>query len=317
MVDLFGKKKLEDRMGVLESEVLSLEKERDELLLTLEKRDEKIRKLTSSYQEANLALKSMEKRATAPAPQSIREAAEESRDRPKGRRMRPADAEKMLRKLGDFRSKYDDLLTAYVSSPEKGLPPEAQRLIESIKPGREIAVLHCPQVFTMAIVPPVPIDSSILDSSIREEEAFFLDPLLETMEISVLLISAHAGDTFLGVALNKDGFEAEETIRTQVKEKHSKGGWSQKRFERLREEDIRNHAEAVVEKLSGLVEKYGPVLKYAVISGDQALLKQISPGIKIPIIERSIERHDERPSREIIEDLYKFTVYRSCGEPDE
>jgi hypothetical protein len=316
LVDLFGKKKLEDSIVELESDILALEKERDELKQTLEKREEKIRKLTFSYQEASIALKAFEQKAAAPASQ-IRKDENIVRLAPKARRMRPIDAEKMLKKLSSIRSKDDDLLTAYLDSTEKGLPPEAKRLVESIKPGREIAVLHCPQVFTMAILPPMQIDLSTIDSPIREESAFFLDPIFETTETPVLLVSAHAGDTFLGVALNKDGFEAEDSVKTQVKEKHSKGGWSQKRFERLREEDIRNHAEAVMEKLSYMEEKYRPVLKYAVLSGDQALLKQISPGIKLPIIERKIERHDDRQVREILEELYQFTIYRSCGETDE
>ena len=56
-MDLFGKKKLEDRILELESGLLELEKGKDELIHTLEKREEKIRKLTSANQEENLALK--------------------------------------------------------------------------------------------------------------------------------------------------------------------------------------------------------------------------------------------------------------------
>ena len=56
-MDLFGKKKLEDRILELEFGILELEKAKDELMHTLEKREEKIRRLTSANQEANLALK--------------------------------------------------------------------------------------------------------------------------------------------------------------------------------------------------------------------------------------------------------------------
>ncbi len=57
MVDLFGKKKLEDRILELEAARAKLEREKEELMRTLEKREEKIRKLASANQEANLALK--------------------------------------------------------------------------------------------------------------------------------------------------------------------------------------------------------------------------------------------------------------------
>ncbi len=327
MVDLFGKKKQEDRISKLEEEILMLEKERDGLKLTIDKRDEKMKKLASSYQEAVTALKAAELKAASSAQQLQGEEEKEERDTgPKALRMAPEDAEKMLRKLSSLRSKDEDLLTAYlatdISASERTMPPEAKRLLSSIrlesaKPDREIVLLHCPRIFTLAIVPPIPIDLSSIDSPIREEGAFFLDPLFEAMETPVLLISAHAGDTFLAVALSKDGFEAEELVRTQVKEKHSKGGWSQKRFERLREEDIRNHAESVIERLSHLEEKYGAVLKYAVLSGDQALLKQIAPKANLPVVEKRIDRHEGGQTREILENLYQFSIYRSCGEQDE
>ncbi len=63
MVDLFGKKKLEDRVLELESAKATLEREKEEFMRTLEKREEKIRKLTSANQEANLALKAAEQKA--------------------------------------------------------------------------------------------------------------------------------------------------------------------------------------------------------------------------------------------------------------
>ena len=52
MVDLFGKKKYEDRIRELELRVLELAKDKDDLTSNLEKREEKRRRLSSSYQEA-------------------------------------------------------------------------------------------------------------------------------------------------------------------------------------------------------------------------------------------------------------------------
>ena len=65
MVDLFGKKKLEDRILELQAELAKLEGEKEELLRTLEKREEKIRRLSTANQEANLALKAAEQKAAA------------------------------------------------------------------------------------------------------------------------------------------------------------------------------------------------------------------------------------------------------------
>jgi len=102
----------------------------------------------------------------------------------------------------------------------------------------------------------------------------------------------------------------QEFVQSQVKEKHSKGGWSQKRFERLREEDIKNHIDEVLQKLSELAAKYGSVVRYAVLGGDQSMIKQIAPAVTLPIVERRLERHDEKRLDKLLDEVYGFTIYR-------
>jgi hypothetical protein len=113
------------------------------------------------------------------------------------------------------------------------------------------------------------------------------------------------------LALTKNDFELQEIVESPVKEKHSKGGWSQKRFERLREEDIRNHADAVVQKLSELAGKYRSIARYAVVGGDPVLLKMILPALNLPVVERRLERHDSKRLDRLLDDVYGFTLYRS------
>ena len=129
------------------------------------------------------------------------------------------------------------------------------------------------------------------------------------METPVVVASIHAGDTFLGMALSKDGFEEQEIIESQVKEKHSKGGWSQKRFERLWEEDIKVHIDAVNEKLYDLSKKYGSVAKFAVLGGDASLMKQVMPAVSIPVVERRLERHDDKNPNKLLDEVYGFICY--------
>lgn len=307
MVDLFGKKKLDDRIRELEASLSEAQKKNEELSATIEKRDEKIKKLTSAYQEANIALKAAEQRT---APTAVRiEPDEAVGQKPQGTKLTPREFERLMKKLSMLRSPEEDLLTAYVDISKalpSGLPKEAEKLIGTLGSERGWAVLHFPQLFTLILKPPFPIN----ESSLSVGGSFQLDPLKELMETPVLVISAHAGDTFLGVSLNKDVFEAEELVKSQVKEKHSKGGWSQKRFERLREEDIKNHIEDVVDRLSELKRKYGSVVKLAVIGGDQPILKQIASAVGLPIVERRLERHDEKRLDKLRDDVYGFTCHR-------
>ncbi len=309
MVDLFGKKKLDDRLKELEAALSEAKEENEELLSTLEKRDDKIKKLTSAYQDANVALKAAEQRAASTQAQAKPEGEKHEESKPQGTKLSPREFERLAKRLLILRSPEDDLLTAYIDNRAalpSGLPPEAEKLIGTLGSERGWAVLHCPQLFTLILKPPLPLT----ESSLSVGGVFQLDPLREMMETPVLIISAHAGDTFLGVSLNKGGFEAEELVLSQVKEKHSKGGWSQKRFERLREEDIKKHIEDVAEKLVELKRKYGSVVKLAVLGGDQSILKQIAPAVGLPVVERRLERHDEKRLDKLRDEVYGFTCYR-------
>jgi hypothetical protein len=309
LVDLFGKKKLDDRILELQAALAKLEDEKEELLRTLEKRDEKMRKLSSANQEANLALKAAEQKAaalTAPAPTAVEWCEEQ---KPKARKLSLREMNLLMERLKACRSPKDDLLVAFYPGPvpeDDALPSQIKKAAAAIKSQRGGIILHNPQLFTLQLIPPFPIQESYS----REGSTFALDSLEEMMDTPVLIVSAHAGETFLGVALSREGFEAEEQVESQVMGKHSKGGWSQKRFERLREEDIKSHVDLVSEKLAELIGKYKTLLKYAVLSGEESLIRQFAPGIGLPVVERRLERHEERKTKELLEEVYGFTCYR-------
>ena len=312
-MDLLGKKKLEERILELEAELARLEGEKDDLMRTLDKRDERIKKLSAAAQEANLALKAAEQRAAAVQAASP-VASEAQRDqqqvlRQEGRRLGLRDMDSLLERLQAVRSPREDLLTACYpgTSPEDGLLPEPlQKAAAVINSQRGGIILHCPQLFSLFLIPPFPIK----ESHSHEGADFFLDPPREMMEEPVLVISAHAGDTFLGVCLNRDKFEAEETVESSVMGRHSKGGWSQKRFERLREEDVKAHVDLVTEKLQAMLGRYKPLLHYAVLSGEESLVRQIASSIDLPLVERKLSRIDSRETNLLLDQVYGFVFYR-------
>ena len=134
MVDLFGKKKLDDRIRELEASLSEAQKKNEELSATIEKRDEKIKKLTSAYQEANIALKAAEQRT---APTAVRiEPDEAVGQKPQGTKLTPREFERLMKKLSMLRSPEEDLLTAYVDISKalpSGLPKEAEKLIQELE----------------------------------------------------------------------------------------------------------------------------------------------------------------------------------------
>ncbi|NYT01585.1 MAG: hypothetical protein GKC10_02350 [Methanosarcinales archaeon] len=308
VLDLFGKKKCEEQIRELEARVSSLEGEKEEALKALERREEKIRKLSSSYQEARTALNDAQARLS-----SLRREEEEDEKLKAasplpGQPLGTQDCKRLFKRLEACRSPLGDLLTGYLTGKgEEEMPPGVEAFIRSIRSPRGYIILHSPELFTMVLIPPFPVEKNVL----QRGESFDLGLMREMTETPALIASLHAGDSLLGVALGQDSFEEQESVMSQVKEKHSKGGWSQKRFSRLREEDLRNHAEAVVERLKPLLEKYRPVLKYAVIGGDQGLVRAVAPHIDLPLVERSLERHDRKRSGEALQEVYEFVLYRS------
>jgi len=310
-VDLFGKKKLEERIQELEVELVRLEGEREDLLRTLEKRDERIRTLSAAIQEANLALKAAKQRASARASPAPSDAAGESPEeqKPKASRLGLRDMDFLLEKLHAIRSPREDLLVAYYPGPipeDPAIPQPLKRAASAINSRRGGIILHCPQLFSLLLIPPFPIK----ESQSHEGGKFSLNTIREMMEEPVLLVSAHAGDTFLGVSFCRDKFEAEELVQSSVMGRHSKGGWSQKRFERLREEDVKAHVDLVIDKLQAMLGRYKPVLHYAVLSGEESLVRQIASFVDLPLVERKLSRIDSRETNLLLDEVYGFVCYR-------
>lgn len=312
MVDLLGKKKLEEEIEHLRSRVKELEEENGSLSLQIERREDKIRKLTSASQETSLALKAAEQKIATVQEQGegkgeMRETA--AKERSRSRVLKPKDIERLLDRLEACRSPRDDLLTAYIASGSTGgekLPPEVGEIVKDISSDRGVAVFSDPLLFTLALVPPLPLkmDEAIWAGSFRT------DPLREMLDTPVLVVAAHAGETLLGVALGREGFAEHAIVKSTVKEKHTKGGWSQKRFERLREEDIRQHADLVKEKLPQIQENYRSILAYAVVSGDPLLVKMIAPALDLPVLEAKTGRFDRKNPDELLEEVYGFVCLR-------
>ncbi|HNX10418.1 MAG TPA: hypothetical protein PKL29_09895, partial [Methanothrix sp.] len=121
MVDIFGKKKLEERISALEADLALQKSEKEDLLRTLEKRDEKIKKLSAASQQASLDLKAaLQKASSEVAPtQLLRDSQEEQQvqkdERARGRKFGMREMDLLLERLRAMRSSREDLLTVCYS----------------------------------------------------------------------------------------------------------------------------------------------------------------------------------------------------------
>ena len=319
LVDLLGKKKLEEKIVELTSHlsgltfrVTELEDEKDRLLRQLDKREEKVRALTQSYQEASVELKSMTQKAEAlqVRKEGGADVAVAEPERVRSETLSPHWIKNLIQRLESCRSPRDDLVTAYLRNGAKDnvgeLPKDVRNILMGIGSKQGVALFHYPLLFTLALVLPFPLTETL----VKEGPLFDLGPLRGYLDVPVLVIAARAGETLLGVALSSEGFEEYHVVKSTVKEKHSKGGWSQKRFERLRDEDVRQHADLVKREIPALMKSYRSLLVYAVVSGDPLLTKQIISILEIPVIEAKIGRFESKRIDRVLDEVYGFVCYR-------
>lgn len=55
---------------------------------------------------------------------------------------------------------------------------------------------------------------------------------------------------------------------------------------------------------------YGSIANYAVLGGEESLVRQIKSSIHLPLVERKLEKHDEKDIDSLLEEVYGFLCYR-------
>ncbi len=165
-----------------------------------------------------------------------------------------------------------------------------------------------PGIIREIFLPPTPVEKTklVVAEKFSTEEAGIRED-----ELQILVIAAHAGESLLLVA-SADEEEESKLIRSSVKSKHGKGGFSQRRFERLRDEDIVHHAEKVRETL---IEIIGQMEKpdYIILCGDLLLAEEIVKGVDLPVnpISRKIDaKIDPKDPGKLMKEILSYRRYR-------
>ncbi len=295
---LFNRKEQERKIELLQTRINELKYENKSLSERISKQAARAKKALSDKQGADLGLKKAEERIDTierelknlkekdDAQLSVREAVTLTADR----------ASDLLFQLSSLRSRNDDLLTAYLR-PEEAvsdldrfeLDNSVKYMMARIESPTGIALFYDLKSTGMApqiVAPPF----MILESQWKLDYAFDttqLQELLDTNRVICILL-AHAGESFIGISDRERVIEY-KIVRSSVKEKHTKGGMSQRRFERLRDEDIRHHGEKARSAFEALIAGYKSELEMVVASGEHNLIKMITRDNEFPLLLRSID----------------------------
>lgn len=308
---LFNRKELEKKIEILQARIDELESKNRVLSTRLSKHEGRAKRAVSDKQDADLALKKAEKEI-----ENLESTLEKQKEETqktdeltlttkRAVTLTNAQSCDILAQIGSVRSRNEDLVTVYLRPNESvtdlngfesaiELEQDVKYMMQRIESPTGMALFYDMKrlwMVRMLMTPPFPIHESgwKLD---RVFDTTQLRELLEQNQVICILL-AHAGETFIGIS-NREAVIDYKVVRSSVKEKHTKGGWSQRRFERLRDEDIKHHADKARGVFEALVDKYKNELKMVVASGEHNLIKEITGGdsgyrYPFPLLIRSID----------------------------
>lgn len=243
-MDLFGKKKLKENIEKLEEEKKELEKklenekeEKKSFRKRWRKEKERYKDAVSDKQEAEKKINRLEDKLESLKDRlGGKETAEKTSVLKK--KLGVSKALRYLESISEINFGDKHALTVYRESGEGILKEEGTEMF-----------LHEPLGFKSVFLTPLHISSSEYVS-----KSFAVSDLLDAVRKRFLFIHVSAGGSGIGMFEDADLVEG-KVVRSEVKSKHKKGGYSQKRFERLREQQIGNHMDEVEEVLEEFLEK--------------------------------------------------------------
>ncbi len=313
MFDLFKK----EEINSLKTRIAELEEENRKLLLQFEKRDEKTKKTIATKQEVDRELNEARQRISSlenDIQRLKKETSGELNFRFSGN-LSMRRLEDIVFLLGSLQSKTATLISIYLAKNEtlKDIAQDAvdqiessdRVLIEKIDSSTGKAIFYdTEKIIKLVIIPVFPI----LHSEYALERQFNLQPLKNSLVSDrTLVINAHAGETFIGI-VEADTFVEHDIIRSSVMGKHSKGGWSQKRFQSLVEEDINHHADKVRSALVPMIEKYKDI-QYVIAGGENRLIKMIMEGHDYPLIMKSLDAVSKGNAEQMLREVMAVRWY--------
>ncbi|ALK06682.1 MAG: peptide chain release factor-like protein [Methanosarcina sp. 795] len=279
----------------------------------LEKKEALARQAVADRQEAE-ALLNQERIRTQTLSHELETLRSESEGKLKFRgieTLSPQAVQAYLSRLKSFHAPADDLLTVYLPSGTRLSEIMSEKILERVEEGNRtlldrlesetgvVLFYDFHRMICEAIAPPLPIASPTWQLGDNFEVALLEESLSKDYRILILIL--HAGESFIGFTPDARVFDIRELIRSSVKEKHSKGGFSQRRFERLREEDIAHHVDKVVEALDRVLEENRSI-DFVILSGDFQLIGEIRKRLplNLEVIEKPSDIRVEKTGGEEI-----------------
>ena len=320
---LLGKKELEERIQALEAQVELLKSEKQSIIARQASKDETARKAVSQKQvveeelnTARIKNKTLEHelltlRRDAAGEMTFKNISSISRK----------SLDNYLFQISSVRTRDNNLVTVYLRPGDslsyldgsnelfERIGLEKAGIIDKINSSTGTAVFYNTNSMVREVVAPyLPVDIS----SWQSDDKFQTTPLNKMMEkkVNLCVIIAHAGESFIGFTSSPESFKVHKIVRSSVKGKHTKGGWSQRRFERLMDEDIQHHVEKVNDALKVMIQEVDERIDFIMAGGNSRLMHEILKDIDNPMIDRKFDISvDKNNIKGILREVWSSTRY--------
>ncbi|MFZ3385476.1 MAG: Vms1/Ankzf1 family peptidyl-tRNA hydrolase [Candidatus Methanoperedens sp.] len=313
MFDLFRKEEIQS----LKARISQLEEENRILSLQLDKKEDKAKKTIATKQDVDRELNEARNKISS-LTNEIQIRKQETSQEFKFRMSESLSKnrlEEILFLIGAMKSKISTLITVYLEK-DKALvdvskdtanlfDSSALHLIEKIESTTGKIILYdINRIVNLVIIPVFPI----LTSEYVLNTQFELGPLKKNLEYDkILVVNTHAGETIIGI-VEEDSFVEHEIVRSSVMGKHKQGGWSQKRFQSLVEEDVKHHANKVRAALDPMLLRHKDI-QYVLAGGEGKLIKMILEGYDFPMVTKSMETIPDGNVDQVLRDVLAVRCY--------
>ncbi|MFZ3168510.1 MAG: Vms1/Ankzf1 family peptidyl-tRNA hydrolase [Candidatus Methanoperedens sp.] len=313
MFDLFKK----EEINSLKARISQLEEENRILTLQLGKKDEKAKKTITIKQDVDRELNEAINKISS-LTNEIQALKKETSQEFKFRlseSMSKNRLEEIIFFISAMKSKISTLITVYLEKDKAVgdvaretanlFDSSALHLIEKIESSTGKIILYdTNRIVNLVIIPVFPI----LTSECVLGTQFDLEPLKQNLEYEkILVVNTHAGETIIGI-VEADTFVEHEIVRSSVMGKHKQGGWSQKRFQSLVEEDVKHHANKVRSALDPILSKHKDI-QYVLAGGEGKLIKMIMEGYDFPLVMKSMDTISNGNVDQVLRDVLAVRCY--------
>lgn len=240
----------EEKIQELESKIEELKEEKESYRERYEAEKERRSELSTKKQEAEEKLNRLKDKLEGLKQE---EKEEEEVETGKTEEISFSKAYSFLKKIDTIESEKEELVTVYCPEKFSGFSEE-KSLKNSIDKGkfeelqqRKSFAAFLDDDLGAWMLETRPFFSEKLEISSN----FDVSRLVDFIEKEKIWVLVSAGET--EIFREEEGeFEEVETLKSRIEKKHSKGGFSQGRFERKREEQIEQHLNEVKEYVEGL-----------------------------------------------------------------